>query len=244
MAGGAAADPRRLGFWLLKDVNRAVREYGMIEDGDRVAVAVSGGKDSLSLLRLLDLRRESAKERYALAAIHVLPAGLPVHQPLLDWLSGSGYEYTAVPMDLPDGEALPLNCHRCTWNRRLVLFEAAQRLGCNVVAFGHHADDLAQTTLLNLLFHGKVETMSPRREFFGGALRLVRPLCFTAEKDIRRFARACGFPPPPAKCPQEDHSQRALVREILRIAEKSSRSVQANLLRAGLQGLPPDFESD
>jgi tRNA 2-thiocytidine biosynthesis protein TtcA len=240
------ADARRLGYWLLKDINRAIREYGMIADGDRVAVAVSGGKDSLSLLRLLDLRRESAGARYKLAAIHVMGdargAETPPHPPLLAWLAASGYEVAIERPALAEGEALPLGCQRCTWNRRRALFQAARRLGCNVVAFGHHADDLAQTTLLNLLFHGRAETMAPRREYFGGLLRLVRPLCFSAEKDVRRFARASEFPPPPPACPRSEHSQRELARGLLRLAETGSRAARTNLLRAGLRGCSESAE--
>ncbi len=245
--GGGAPDPRRLGYWLLKDINRAIREYGMIADGERVAVAVSGGKDSLSLLRLLDLRRESAKERYELAAIYIpgdaRGPGAP-HPPLLDWLAASGYEYAVEPLDLPEGEPLPMDCARCAWNRRRALFRAARRLGCGVVALGHHADDLAETTLMNLLFHGKVETMAPRWELFGGALRLVRPLCFTPEKEIRRYARACDFPPPPPECPRECESRRALAREMIKMAEKGARAARTNLIRAGLRGLSTDYETD
>lgn len=236
----ATHDPLRLAYWLLKDVNRAIRDYQMIGDGERVAVALSGGKDSLALLRLLDLRRRSTGERYELAAIHVVgdargpEAGL--HAPLEAWLRESGYTYVIELLRLPEGEPLPMGCQRCTWNRRRTLFEAARRLGCTVVAFGHHADDLAQTTLLNLLFHGKVETMAPRREYFDGALRLVRPLCYTAEKDLRRFARAAGFPAPPPDCPQSDHSRRKLARDLLAQAERGCRDARTNLLRAGLRG--------
>jgi len=234
------ADARRLAYWLLKDVNRAIREYEMIKDGDRVAVAVSGGKDSLSLLRLLDQRRESCEEGYERVAIHVVGdargSGAPLHPALVEWLAASGYNYVIEPLTLPEGEQVPLDCHRCTWNRRRTLFESAKRLSCNVVAYGHHAGDLAQTTLLNLLFHGKVETMAPRREYFGGELRLVRPLCFTAEKDIRRFARANDFPIPPPECPRSSTSQRELARRLMRMAEQGSRSVPTNLLRAGLRG--------
>ena len=212
----------------------------MIENGARVAVAVSGGKDSLSLLRLLDIRRESVLEQYELVAVHVLADARGPHTPspveLLEWLASSGYSYVVVKPEFPANEAMPMKCRRCTWHRRHVLFETAQRLGCSVVAMGHTADDLAQTTLLNLLFHGRVETMSPRREFFNGAIRLIRPLCYTPESDTRRFARICAFPPPPPACPQAGLSRRQLVRDLIRQAQKGTPQARDNLLRAGLQG--------
>ena len=127
-----------------------------------------------------------------------------------------------------------MNCQRCTWNRRRTLFEAAQRLGCNVVAFGHHADDLAQTTLMNLLAGGKVETMAPRRDYFDATLRLIRPLCYVPEKEIRRFSRSCNFPSPPEDCPRSHDSRRRVAADIVRLAERDFPSARTNLLRAGL----------
>lgn len=235
--------PERMAYWLIKSINQAVRDFEMIQPGDRVAVAVSGGKDSLSLLRLLDERRRTSQEEYQLKAIHVLgDAGGPQsegHAPLLAWLEASGLPYQAVPMLVKPDEKIPLGCQRCTWNRRRTLFETAHAMGCNVVAFGHHADDLAQTTLLNLLYHGVVETMIPRRDYFGGAIRLIRPLCYASEKDIRRFAKACGFPPPPPLCPRSDHTQRKHVAELIRLAEDKHQNVRANLLRVGLKYTRP-----
>lgn len=235
------SDPNRLAYWLLKDINRAIRDYHMIVDGDRIAVALSGGKDSLSLLRLLAMRRRTVAERYSVAAIHVIGDArgpeTPEYAPLMDWLNNSGFEYRVVPLKLPVDEALPMGCQRCTWNRRRTLFEAAQAMECNVVAFGHHADDLAQTTLLNLLYHGRAETMAPRREYFDGAIRLVRPLCYTAESDVRRFARVSGFPPPPPDCPQSAHSRRKLARDLLRQVQHACPDARTNLLRAGLRSM-------
>ncbi|HPH97755.1 MAG TPA: ATP-binding protein [Anaerolineaceae bacterium] len=236
-----SSDPNRQAYWLLKTVNQAIRDHQMIQPGDRVAVAVSGGKDSLSLLRLLQLRQRSSAGAYTLAAIHVLgdalgPAAAP-HPPLEAWLAASGVPVLFAPLRLPEGETPPLNCQRCTWNRRRTLFEAAQRLDCNVIAFGHHADDLAQTTLMNLIQHGLVEGMAPSRDYFDGALRLIRPLCLTREKDLRRFARACDFPTPPPLCPQSDHTRRKLAAGWVEQMERACPQAATNLLRAGLKNL-------
>lgn len=237
----------RLGYWLLKDVNRAIREHDMIHDRERIAVAVSGGKDSLSLLRLLDLRQRAAKEKYELLALHVRGDSrgpdTPAHPPLETWLREYGYEFRILPPYLAPDEAVPLKCQRCTWNRRRTLFESAAKHGCAAVAFGHHADDLAQTTLLNLLQHGRVETMAPRRDYFDGRLRLIRPLCLVPEKDLQNYSRACGFPPAPPPCPQAEHSRRELVRDLLRQAQQVSPQARVNLLRAGLRFGRPKVET-
>lgn len=233
----------RMAFFLLKQVNKAIRDFDMIADGDRIAVAVSGGKDSLSLLRLLQARMKSVRERYQLVAVYVRGdargPGTPRHLPLEDWLGQAGVEVVIEDMVLPPGEPLPLSCHRCTWNRRRTLFEIAHRLGCNKVAFGHHADDLAETALLNLLYHGRLETMAPRATYFNGTFELIRPLAYVEEKDLRRFAQLCQFPPPPPPCPRRDTSRRQQVKEMLRLVERDCRQAKVNLLRAALSRSDP-----
>ncbi|NIO43594.1 MAG: hypothetical protein GTO41_27645 [Burkholderiales bacterium] len=211
----------------------------MIIDGDRVAVAVSGGKDSLSLLTLLRMRQRNAPQRYELVAVNVRGDArgyeCPHHPVLAEWLETRGYTFTVVPIDLPKDEPLPLTCQRCTWNRRKTIFRAAERWDCNVVAFAHNADDLAQTTLLNLFFGGRVETMALSSEYFGGRFRLIRPLAFVAEKDVRYFSRACDFPPPPDDCPRAKESQRERMDQVLRMFGKDAHKVRMNLVRAALK---------
>lgn len=235
------ADAKRLAYWLFKPINRAIREFSMLANGDRIAVAVSGGKDSLSLLRLLDWRRRFCREDYELVAIHVTADArgpeTPLHPPLERWLREQGYDYSLVPITPAANERLPMDCRRCTWHRRQALFEEAERLGCGLLAYGHHADDLAQTTLMNLVYHGRVETMAPVRTYFDDRFLLIRPLCYVDEKDLRRFAAACDFPPPPPLCPRTAESRRELGRSLLAMAQGAHRLARVNLVRAGLRGI-------
>jgi tRNA 2-thiocytidine biosynthesis protein TtcA len=227
----------RLASFLLKKINKANRQFSLISDGDRIAVAVSGGKDSLALLRLLKFRQRFAPEKYELKAIHVLADArgidTPHHPPLEEWLANEGIEYIIehIPEELADETSMP--CHRCSRIRRKILIESASRMQCNKIAFAHHADDLAETTLLNLIYHGCVETMEPKRNYFG-SIELIRPLCLVPEQEIIRFASACEFPPPPPMCPQADKSHRKKARELLELTMKCSKQARDNLIRVGL----------
>ena len=229
----------RRGCFLLKTIKGTIRAFEMINDGDRIAVAVSGGKDSLSLLTLLRLRQQHIQERYELVAVHVRGdargADCPGHPALTDWLQDQGYAFVVQPMELPPDEPAPLSCHRCSWNRRKTLFRVADRLGCNVVAFAHHADDLAQTTLLNLFYNGRLETIEPTAGYFGGRFRLIRPLALVPEKDLAYFARSCDFPSPPPVCPRADDSHRARVAQALSLFREDAEQVRMNLVNAALQ---------
>lgn len=238
----------RTAYWLLKDVNRAIRDHGMLRAGDRVAVGVSGGKDSLALLSLLELRRRYAREPYELVILHVLGdangPGQVLHTPLKEWMDAHGFALYSVPMLLPPGEPLPLTCARCARNRRRTLFIAARDLGCNVLALGHHAEDLAETTLMNLVHNGRCETMSPVREYFGGVFRLIRPLCYLFPADLRRYARLAGFPEAPPACPLGETTSRSTAAEMLRLAKRADKNAVPNLVRAGLWGLEHYAEID
>ncbi len=224
---------------LLKKVNKAVREFNLIEDGDRILVAVSGGKDSLSLLRLLQVHQRSVPHSYDLIAAHVqmdFPPGGQARREQLETLFKKwkvAYTFEEISM-AGEGRShrAGVNCFRCAWNRRKALFLAADRLGANKIAFGHHADDIAQTTLLNLFFHGRLETMAPRVEFFQGRFTVIRPLTYVEEKELAGFAQACGFPVGSCRCPYGQNTQRARLAALLREIEKECPRVKYHLWQA------------
>jgi tRNA 2-thiocytidine biosynthesis protein TtcA len=229
----------KLAYYLLKDVNKAIRDYAMLSDGDRVAVAVSGGKDSLTLLDLLLRRLPTAREKYSLVAVHVTmhdADGTGCSRPdcstaLREYFEALRLEHAFEPVTAD----APLNCYRCSHLRRKALLTASQRLGCNKVALGHHADDAAQTTLLNLIFHGRVETLHPRREFFAGRFVLIRPLIYLTEKEISRYSSLRGLPRQSFDCPAGLASRRRIAREIIAGVEREYPKVKINLFRAGLR---------
>ena len=227
----------RIASFMLKSLRQANRAYGLIADGDRIAVGVSGGKDSQTLLRLLCRWQSYAPTHYDLVAVHVdmeaIWEGAAGRTAALESLSSSlKVPYAIRPLDLPPDEPRPLACFRCSWNRRKSLFTAAQELGCNKVALGHHANDIVETALLNLFFHGRLESMAPRLEMFDGAITLIRPLALIEEKDIVYYARAAGFWQEPICCPHGDRSKRMAMKEMLRAIKKVAPKAQINLFRA------------
>ncbi len=232
-----AASPERLAHYLLKKVNKACRVYNLLADGDRIAVAVSGGKDSNTLLDLL--HRRQGVERCHLVAVHEAEGEecrAKVDLTGLErWLQGLGVEYEFVPVEPATGQPGRENqspCFHCAWRRRKALFLAAQRLGCNKVALGHNADDVAQTTLLNLVYHGRLGTMAARVEFFGRKITVIRPLYFVPEKEIVRYVQAGGVPVLADPCPVAARSRRAEMARVLRVLEQQNPRVKIALLRA------------
>jgi len=235
------ARAERLAFFLLKAVNKAIRIYDLIADGDRIAVALSGGKDSRVLAYLLRRRQEFAQEQYDLTAIHVLPSedapcrNIGDVDGLLAWAEELGMESATVTMERARGKPAreaQSPCFYCAWRRRKALFRRAQELGCNKLAFGHHADDVAATTLLNLFYQGRLETMEPKVTLFEGALALIRPLYLVPERDIIPLARALDLAATGDVCPVSYTSKRRMMEKIIRMVEKGYPRTKISLLRA------------
>ncbi len=235
--------PEVLARNLRKRLNRAVREFDLLADGDKIAVGISGGKDSLVLLDLL-ARGVDIAGHYDLVALHVdgSAAGLPDVKPQVrTWLADLNIPYEIVPLELPADERLPLNCFRCSWNRRKTLFRAADRHDCHKVALGHHADDAAVTALMNITHKGKLESLPPRLSFFGGHFTLIRPLILTPEDEIRRYARARGWTfPPETECPRSNSTRRHRYETFLAaFPPRERQQIRANLWNLTLKEILP-----
>ena len=227
---------------------KAVHGWSMIGDGDGVAVGLSGGKDSLSLLWLLAQRRRRVPIDFRLLAIHVEMGFHTVDTGALARLCDElGVEFLVVPTDYGPRAHTDENrenspCFFCAMHRRRELFQAAAAHGCRKLALAHHQDDIFETFLLNLLYAGSLSTMLPVQPFFGGEIVLIRPLALCPADLTRRFAEHRGLPVQPPCCPSASLGHRALVRDWLderhRANKKTRSSIWHALTTAGLATLP------
>lgn len=209
---------------LTRRFHKACADYGLIADGDHILVGLSGGKDSLLLTELLGRRAQIYKPRFTVTALHVRVKERDYHTDL-SYLESFCAE-AKVPLIVRDTEIgeLPNTpntrttqhpCFLCSWYRRKALFNAAQELGCNKIAFGHHRDDVAQTLLMNLIFQGAFASMPPILQMEKMPLQLIRPLCLIDEADIITYAAMRGYEKQTKLCPFEHVSSREKVKELL-----------------------------
>lgn len=229
-------------FYISKRVGRAISDYDMVSDGDKIAVAVSGGKDSLTLLRILADRRSFVPIKYGLLAVHI-DMGYPCHHPkiLAEYFKKIGVNYHIEKIDILKGKTRrDISCFWCSWNRRKALFEASDRFGCNKVALGHHKDDIVETILMNLFFHGEISAMAPKQELFQGKITLIRPLAYVEEDMIARFAKDAGFPRHKCACPNSAASNRTKMAGIIRDLEKICPDIKTNIFR-GVKRIKEDY---
>jgi tRNA 2-thiocytidine biosynthesis protein TtcA len=203
-----------------RQIGRAMHDYAMLADGDRILIAVSGGIDSLVLAWLLAEWRKKAPIRYELSAVHVDmeaghngpgPAaeqvramigslGLPLHILPARWQPNpAGAEQPGAGHDL---------CFQCARSRRTQLFAHARDSNYHTIAFGHHRDDIIETFLLNLTCAGNISTMLPRQDLFDGRLALIRPLAYLDKKDIETIGQQLGFVPVRSSCPLREQTKR------------------------------------
>src|SRR5438132_5245435 len=236
----AQAQPeRKLLKRLLHQVGRAIQEFALIEEGDRILVGTSGGKDSFTLLYLLQRLRERAPIRFDLVACNLDQGhpGFPARQ-LEEYLRSQGCDvrmlredtYSVVKRLTPEGGT---TCAVCSRLRRGILYGAAAEMGCPKIALGHHRDDLIESLLLSMLFAGKMRSMPPKLRSDDGRNIVIRPLCYAAESDIAAFAAEMKFPLIPCDlCGSQENLQRKRVKMLLSDLERDHPGVRASTLGA------------
>ena len=224
---------------LLHHTGRAIADFAMIEASDRVMVCVSGGKDSFTLLHVLQQLQRSAPIAFSIVAVNLdqKHPGFPAAQ-LEAYLRSRGVEVRMLSQDtlsivkrlVPEGKT---TCPVCSRLRRGILYNAAQEMGCTKIALGHHRDDLIESLLLSMFFSGKTRSMPPVLRSDDGRNTVIRPLCYASEKDIAAFAAEAGFPIIPCDlCGSQENLQRKRIKQMLSDLERDHPGVRASLFGA------------
>ena len=225
---------------LAKSATRAIVDHRLIEDGDRVMVGLSGGKDSWALMQILDVLRRRAPIRFSVVAVNV-DSGYEgyQHERIVRACQERGWELRVERTrigetidDLLDPADTP--CSLCARLRRGVLYRLATEVGATKIALGHHADDFVETLLLNLFFAGALKAMPARLVSDDGRHVVIRPLVYVSEGDCRAYAKACGLPIVGCCCPAcgDLGLQRQRVKRLLAELEREHPGVKASMLKA------------
>ncbi len=209
---------------ILSTLRRAITDYDMIRDGDKIAVGVSGGKDSLVLLAALKAYQRFSPEKFELVGITIdmgfKDASQDEMAAMTAYIEGLGVPYYVIPTDIAEiifeerKESNP--CSLCSKMRRGALNNKAIELGCNKLALGHHADDVVQTMLLSLLYEGRFSTFQPVSYMDRSGITLIRPLIYTDEKDIKGLVNRLSIPVFHNPCPANKHTQREYVNNLVK----------------------------
>lgn len=240
----------RLAKRLRHQVGRAIADFGMIEEGDKVMVCLSGGKDSYTMLDILLQLQAKAPVRFELVAVNLdqKQPDFPEHV-LPEYLASIGVAYKILEQDtysvvarvVPEGKTM---CSLCSRLRRGALYTYAEREGFTKIALGHHRDDLVATFFLNLFFHSKISGMPPKLLSDDGKHVVIRPLAYVREDDIAAYAQAKDFPIIPCNlCGSQENLQRKQVKRMLEVWEKETPGRVEQIARA-LGDIRPSQLSD
>jgi len=232
-------DTNKLAKRLRRQTGQAIADYNMIEDGDRVMVCLSGGKDSYTLLAMLRQLQAKAPVRFELVAVHldqkqpdydgqVLPAYLrSIDMPFVILEQDT---YSVVKRVIPEGKTM---CGLCSRLRRGALYSFAEREGFSKIALGHHRDDMVETLFLNMFHHAKLAAMPPKLQSDDGKHVVIRPLAYCRESDIAEYAEQQRFPIMPCNlCGSQETLQRKAIKQMLAEWERKHPGRSENVFRA------------
>ena len=226
---------------LLSHARRAVDDYNMIEDGDKIAVGISGGKDSLALLTALAGLKRFYPKKFEVIGISI-DMGLEGmdFSGVAKYCEELGVEYKIVKTEISNiifnVRKEPNPCSLCAKMRRGALNLAAVEEGCNKVALGHHFDDVVETFMLNLFFEGRIGTFSPVTYLSRMDITVIRPLIYMPEKDVRYFAGKVELPVVKSPCPADGNTEREEMKQLLARLERENKGLRYRIFGAIQRG--------
>lgn len=232
--------------------HKACADYRLIADGDHILIGLSGGKDSLALVEFLGRRSRIYVPRFRVSALHVSVENIG-YQSDIEYLRSfceshgvqflhrtTRYDESSVATDNATDRRQKNHCFLCSWYRRKCLFEVAQELGCNKLAFGHHKDDILETLLMNMVSGGTFSTMPPLLQMQKFPLQIIRPLCLIEEADLRRYAQMSDYRQVPKLCPYEHESSRSRFKQLITELEQINPEVRHSLW-ASMSNIKTDY---
>ena len=238
---------------ILSRVRAAVERYEMIEDGDRIAVGVSGGKDSLTMLCALAALKDFLPAKFDVVAIQIDPGfdksefvGAPknAHDGVASLCRDLGVEYfvkeTEIAKVIFDIRRESNPCSLCSRMRRGVLTDFAKELGCSKIALGHHFDDAAETLMLNLFYEGRIGCFRPVTYLSRSDITVIRPMILTEERQIKAYVKKVALPVEETPCPEDEHTEREEMKKLLHSLDRQHRGIYRRIVgaleRSGLDG--------
>lgn len=227
-----------------RKAGKAIYDYGLIEDGDRILVGVSGGKDSLALLEVLALRARDPKKHYSVVAAHIAVENVAYEvdgEYIREFCERLGVELVerAIATAVHEDSKKPV-CFVCSWNRRKTLFEIAREHQCNKLALGHHRDDAIESLLMSMMFNGTIASMPPKLDMFDHTFTLIRPFILLSNKETLQYAAYRNFKKQKKNCPHERATNRNAVAGIIRQMEALSPHVKGNLF-ASMKNIQAEY---
>ena len=225
---------------LTREAGRAIKDYDLINDGDRILVAMSGGEDSYVMMHVLSLLKKRAPVKFELVGVNVDQGYRGYRADIVeDWLKAQGYEHHIEPTDIDEAVKGVIGeegtaCSLCARLRRGVLYRLAGELRCNKIALGHHLDDVIETLMLNLFFAGELKAMPLKLVSDDAKHTVIRPLGYSREDDIRAYAKLMEFPIIGCMCRHcgDTNMERQKVKAMLRDLEARNPGVKGSMLKA------------
>ncbi|HOL97640.1 MAG TPA: tRNA lysidine(34) synthetase TilS [Bacteroidales bacterium] len=233
-------------------LSKAIQNFNLISEGDRILIGVSGGKDSVSLLHGLARLKKYEKTNFEIFAAHIEITSVP-YKIDKTYLENFCYEnnikfiFEKIDVDFSERKNKS-HCFVCSWHRRKKLFETAHSFNCNKLALGHHLDDAIETLIINMCYHNSISSMPAKLDMFDGKIQLIRPLILLKNEEIKKFASAMNIPAEIETCPFDDKTKRNQAGEIVKEMENrfkfAKNSIFNSMSKIYLKYLPvPENEN-